>query len=369
MIITYLRSSSLSNWHMCENSYFLTYVLGLPRKSNKKADKGTITHKVMECLAKAKLEFQKNPDAKFVSIEDDALGKIDKIDRDLFLKPYQLSNKEVELINSTRLNRQVYAAGCNLNYNHIRYGVEIVENFTKIAYEYYTSSRDHDWKPVDFKDCSNWVWMILDGYGRRFDPRTRKILMPELSFNIEIDKDWAKYQFDSVSGNLALKGTIDLVTEIDDNTIEIIDFKTGSRLDWATGETKNFKKLCDDKQLMLYYYVATKLFTNKNIILTIYFVRDGGPYSICFDEHDIPRIEKMIRENFEDIKQNKLPKLRDPSQKDFVCNKLCDFYKTKIGKENTCKAIHKEIVQLGMSKVIETRTQQGFTVDYYEAPG
>jgi hypothetical protein len=323
----------------------------------------------MECLAKTKLALQNNPEDKFVSIKDEALGLVELLDREEFLKPYQLTNKEVETINSTRLNKQVYVSDCKLSYGHVRYGVEIVERFIDLAYKYYTNDRDHDWKPVDFKDCTNWTWMALEGYNRKFDPRKMKILMPELSFNMEIKKDWAKYSYDGIEGNLALKGTIDLVTELDDQTIEIQDYKTGSRLDWSTGQTKDFKKLCNDKQLMLYYYVAKQLYPDKNIILTIFFVRDGGPYSICFDEHDIPKIEKMLRENFEDIKQNKLPKLRDPSQKDFICNRLCDFYKTKIGKENTCKAIHKEIVQLGMSNVIKNRTQKGFSVDYYEAPG
>lgn len=369
MIITYLRSSSIGNWHTCEHSYFLTYVLGLPRKSNKKADLGTICHKSLEILAKIKMEFQNNPEKRFVSVTDDTLGLIENIDKELFLKPYQLSNKEIEVINSTRLNKDVYITDCKLQYGHVRYGVEIVEQLIRMSYEYYTSTRDHDWKPVDFKNCTNWTWMALERYNGSFDPRKSKILMPELSFNLEIDKDWAKYDFNGTEGRLALKGTIDLVTEIDDETIEIVDYKTGQRKDWATNEKKDYKKLCNDKQLMLYYYVAKKMFPNKHIILTIYFLRDGGPYSICFDEEDIPRIEKMLRENFEDIKQNKLPKLRDPSQKDFMCNRLCDFYKDKIGNENVCKAIHKELVQLGMSKVVETRTRKGFTVDYYEAPG
>jgi hypothetical protein len=354
---------------MCQHQYFLTYILGLPRRSNKKADKGTIVHKVYECLAKTKLEIQNNPNAEYVSINDDAIGLVTDIKVSDFLKPYMLSNSEVEAINSTRLNKSVYVKDCKINYGHIRYGVELVEKFLNLCYDYYTSNSEHTWKPVDFKDCTNWAWMGLDGWGGKFDPRRKTVVMPELSFDVEIKEEWAKYSINNQEKYLRLKGTIDLVTSLDENTLEIQDLKTGSRLDWATGEVKDFKKLCNDKQLMLYYYVAKKMFPDKNIILTIHFVRDGGPYSICFDEYDLPRIEKMLRENFEDIKQNKLPKLRDPSQKDFMCNRLCDFYKDKIGNENVCKAIHKELIQLGMSKVIETRTRKGFTVDYYEAPG
>jgi len=50
MIITYVRSSSYNNYSYCEMQYFMTYVLGHQSKSGKKADMGTMVHKVMEVL-------------------------------------------------------------------------------------------------------------------------------------------------------------------------------------------------------------------------------------------------------------------------------------------------------------------------------
>jgi hypothetical protein len=58
---------------MCEQQYCLEYVIGYRSPSNKKADKGTIVHKVLEILAGIKLSEQKN-DSYY---EDDILGKID----------------------------------------------------------------------------------------------------------------------------------------------------------------------------------------------------------------------------------------------------------------------------------------------------
>ena len=63
-----------------------------------------------------------------------------------------------------------------------------------------------------------------------------------------------------VQGQLAIKGTIDLVTKINDDTIEVVDWKTGRRMDWATGEVKDYKKLESDPQLLLYYYAISKLY-------------------------------------------------------------------------------------------------------------
>ena len=51
MIVTYIRSSSYNNYDFCQMQYFLTYVLGHRSDSNKKADMGTMVHKVMEILA------------------------------------------------------------------------------------------------------------------------------------------------------------------------------------------------------------------------------------------------------------------------------------------------------------------------------
>ena len=77
MICTYIRSSSYNNYAYCEMQYFITYVLGHQSDSGKRAEIGTITHKVMEVLAKLKHFVQDNPSKIKISIKDDALGKID----------------------------------------------------------------------------------------------------------------------------------------------------------------------------------------------------------------------------------------------------------------------------------------------------
>jgi len=692
MIVSYLRSSSISNFSFCEHQYFLTYGLGLKSPSNKKADKGTTVHKVMECLALIKKKMQDCEDDVF-SIEDDALGVIENIIRKDVLKPYELSDLETETINKTRINKSTYITPCKLPYKSKRYGVDLVEKLIRLSYDYYVEQNSHhEWKPVDFKDCTNWSWMVLEHNNGQFDPRKSNIVYPEPHFDLTIEDDWAKFKYNDpktnqlIEGNLSIKGTIDCVTDLGDGIYEIVDYKglpveteiptpngwstmgdlkigdlvfdingnetkvlvksskkikpcykitfddkstvicdnehlwylndgttveitklkigdtisltkpiqtkkidlpidpylfgvwlgnkknklgeiisgdkfifdkikakgysllknkrkkiknqkvlysktvlntanifkelnvlnnkhipqiylrasfeqrldllrglldsegyinsarkqvvitnsnkkfpedvkqlllslgqkpyqavngmafglgantspiffkpvdinpfslprkhnrvkkewglgkssvreiksirkvedretqcisvdspsntylctknfipthnTGQRLDWATGKEKDYKKLQNDTQLLLYHYAAHRLFPEaKQIILTIFFVRDGGPFSMCFEHKDILQLKKILKETFNTIKNCEVPKLQDASQKSFKCTRLCHFYKTKIGKENTCMAIHKDIKKHGIDYVVKKHSGKDFDVNYYESPG
>ena len=231
---------------MCPMQYFIEYNLGHRSPSNKKADKGTIVHKVLEILAFVKLNIQNNNRY----FEDDIIGPVDIT---------------------------------NYNLDHI----------TEQVYHYYTSQfTHHKWTDRDYKDCHKWVYKAIEYGDGMFDPRNREIVEPEQHFDITIDKEWAKYSYDTkeghLEGQLSIKGTIDLITKVNDNTYEVIDWKTGRRLDWATGQEKTLKKLHDDPQLMLYYYAVHHLYPDiENIMVSIDFINDGGMFSVCFSKDNL----------------------------------------------------------------------------------
>lgn len=269
---------------MCEQQYFIEYVLGWRGPSGQKADKGTIVHKVLEILAVIKQAQQNNQE----EINDDLLGRI-----------------------STD----------NYNLNTIIHDV----------YEYYTTrTPHHKWATKDYKDCHAWTYKAIDFNDGMFDPRNRNILCPEQHFDFEIKKPWAKYNYKlpdgkNLEGNLAMKGTIDLITLVNEDTIEIIDWKTGRRLDWATGQEKTQEKLETDPQLRIYHYAIKHLYPHiKHIIFSIYYINDGGPFTVCFDDKDLASTEDMLRAKFNTIKAVKRPKLK----KSWMCTKLCHFGKT-----------------------------------------
>jgi hypothetical protein len=329
---------------MCEQQYFVEYNLGIRSPSGLKADKGTIVHKVLEILAFIKQAHQN----KTSTIDDDIVGKID-------VNKYSL------------------------------------DSIIQTVYDYYSSNfKHHNWKDKDYNDCYNWVYKAINYHNGAFDPRNKTIVCPEQRFDIEIDKPWASYKYElpneTLEGNLAIKGTIDLITKVNDDTLEIVDWKTGRRLDWATGQEKTQEKLEKDPQLRIYHYAIQKLYPNiKHVIVTIFFINDGGPFSVCFGENDLKDTETMLRDKFEYIKKTQKPRLN----KTWMCSKLCHFGKTTF--ENTtvsalkeyrdnqltpvgqymtkCEQIKHDIEIKGMPLVLDEYTVPGYTVGKYKAPG
>lgn len=329
---------------MCEQQYFLEYVLGWRGPSNQKADKGTICHKVLELLAIIK-QNQQNSESTF---NDDIVGLVDTD-----------------------------------NYS--------LDDLIEKTYLYYTQQfSHHKWSDKDFSDCKSWVYKAINYNNGMFDPRNRNILCPEQHFDLVIDKPWSKYKYETddgiLEGNLGLKGTIDLITKVDENTLEIVDWKTGKRLDWATGQEKTHEKLQSDPQLMIYHYAISHLFPQYDyIIVTIYFINDGGPFSIMFDKSDLQRTEDMLKNKFEIIKKNKKPRLHQS----WMCGKLCHFGKTtfqgshispiveyrdnqnckKDSVMTKCEQVKHDIDIKGMDEVVREYKAQGHSFGKYKAPG
>jgi ATP-dependent helicase/DNAse subunit B len=322
-------------------SYFITYNLGYQQLSGKRADLGTIVHKVMEVLASLKKELQDNPKSKKITIIDDALGEIYTTESGLFKKPIvnQLANK---------------------------------------SFEFYTNRSPHNaFSSNDKETCIEMCWSALNFNNGQFDPRKRDIVAAEPHFDIPIEEDWAKYTYTMpdgkvISGQLAIKGTIDLITKINDDTIEVVDYKTGRRLDWATGEEKTYKKLCSDPQLLLYNYAISKLFPQyKQIIMSIFFIKDGGPFSICFDKEDHHKFLEMLKDRFKDIQQNNTPKPISQDRSNWKCTKLCHYCKNTWENSDLsmCVYVDNYLKEHGMDKTIADCSRKGFSINFYEAPG
>ena len=344
MIITYFRSSSYGTHNMCEQQYFFDYVMGYRSPSNKKADKGTIVHKVLEILAFVKYYEQK----KQYTFVDDIVGEVDIYSYDLDL---------------------------------------IIDQ----VYHHYTTAFDHHaWSEKDKSDCSKWVYKAINYGNGMFDPRKRNVLCPEQQFDITIEKPWAKFDYDyqgnKLTGNLAIKGTIDLITTINEDTLEIIDWKTGRRLDWATGQEKTQEKLEKDPQLMIYYYAISRLYPNiKSCIFTIYFINDGGPFSMTFDESDLHKTEYLLKQKYDHIRNCSNPRL----SKSWKCTKLCHYGKSTFKDTNIdplieyrdgqtcqkdnfmtmCEQLKDDTQLYGIDRVVDKYTRLEYNVGHYEAPG
>ena len=337
----------------------MEYMLGWRGESNKKADKGTIAHKALEICALAKKAEQDGEE----SFTDDIVGEV-------------------------------------LSAN---YDPEYLEGIIQKVYKYYSTQFSHHnqhprnkWTAKDYKDCSAWVWKALRINDGMFDPRKRNVVDAEPHFDITIEEDWAAYEYningETLKGQLGLKGTIDLVTDLGDGVYEVIDWKTGRRLDWATGAIKDQNKLFSDAQLRLYHYAVSHMYPHiKSFLFTIYFINDGGPFTVQFQEQDMPKTKEMVMKKFQFIKDTEQPELirtLDPKQK-WKCSKLCHAGKstfegthiqpikemrpgqvTRYGECMTkCEQVKYMIGKHGIDHVTENCRQEGFNFASYKAPG
>jgi len=300
--------------------------------SNKKAEKGNVVHKSLELLANKKLCLQN--------------GASSFVDNEL--------KKEFSTIETSP------------------------ESVILDAFNHYKNKSIHEWDSKDFKDCEKWTWDTLLFNNGMFSPLTRNILMPEQYFDIEIKYPWAKYEYyiedgTVLSGNLRIKGTMDLITRVDKKTIEYIDWKTGERKNWATGKEKNYDDFYKDFQLRLYHYALYQLYPEEeNIIVTIYFNKSGGPFSLCFHKDDINTTVEMIRHEFEKIKACHFPtRIIDYGKDRWKCERLCKFYKEKYQDSDMsiCDFMNKEVIQLGMNRAYLKHANKNTISSYGDGGG
>jgi ATP-dependent exoDNAse (exonuclease V) beta subunit len=266
VIVTYLRSSLLNTFDACENRAFLQYNLGLESPSNLAATKGSIVHKVLECMALAKQAIQNDKqeyDAEELGILP--IDTKDDIDLLLHLSVNLYAEKEPQL----------------------------------------TISK------ADIKECKVWIQNAITWHNGAYDPRKLLIVQPEQHFNFEIKENWAKYEYNigdaHLIGYLGLKGTIDLIS-MEDQQLLVTDYKTGLRKNWKTFKTKEYSDLEQDIQFLLYYYAVSYLYPeHDSILFTVFFVKDGGPFTFLYNREMLPQIESRIRKYFEEMKRVQVP--------------------------------------------------------------
>ena len=276
---------------------------------------GTITHKVMQILGDKKLAMLNGQD--FVNDED--IGKKLSLD----------DCDNIGLIND-------------------------------IAFDYYSSNfPEVNITEADRRTCGRWAEKAVAYNNGALDPRNQNIFATELFFDFEIKKPWAKYSYEldgkTIEGYLAIKGTVDLIVKQSDGYYEIIDYKTGKRINWATGEEKTHEKLQGDTQLLLYYYALKNMYPDFEFSISIYYINAGGLFSMAFDEDDYQKAESILKEKFEQIRNIQYPKLLSDQNTHWKCQKLCKFsepYK-KGAKKSLCQHMRDEIVKKGVNTVVE----------------
>lgn len=322
MLVCYHRSSSLGTLEFCEQQYFLEYNLGFKNKTNRRALMGTIVHRVMQILGDKNLA-QKNK-----------VGKV--------------INDDIK----------------NLTYKKC----DDIPYITELCFDYYQeNTHDLELKPKDLKTCVDWVERAITYKNGQLDPRSQNIFATELFFDIEIKKPWAKYSYEingeKIEGNLFIKGTVDVIAQESDKYFQILDYKTGKRINWATGEVKTYEKLQKDTQLLLYYYALKNMYPDWEFYVSIYYINNhkidgklvkGGLFDIVFDEDDYNKAENILKQKFEYIKNVQHPRLLHNKNEHWKCQYLCKFSEEweKSGK-STCQFFRDMVRSDGVVRTIE----------------
>jgi ATP-dependent helicase/DNAse subunit B len=330
MIVCYHRSSSLGTLEFCQQKYFLQYNLSFKDKTNKKALMGTIVHKVMQTLGDKKIAMNNG----LKKVEDEETGKTLTLDE----------CDDLKLLND-------------------------------IAFDYYSSNfPEVDITDADRRTCLRWAEKAVayrDGF---LDPRNQDVYATELFFDFEIKKPWAKYSYDLggeiIEGYLSIKGTVDLILSQGGDYYEILDYKTGKRLNWATGEEKTLESLQKDTQLLLYYYALKNEYPDREFAVSIYYINSGGLFSLVFDEEDYAKAEDILKKKFEQIRNIQNPRLLSKGNRHWKCQKLCKFSEPwKDTDKSVCQHISDEVRKKGVNAVVEEYGDIGKITTYGDGGG
>ncbi len=307
MLVVYLRSSSMGTFKMCEWDYFLTYQMGLDKPAGKKARIGNCMHKALELLARKKNSEQKGEK----TFSEPESGKTFKVD-------------------------------------------EITEDY---AYHFGLSSYDSsDFTKGDLITANEMFYNTLSG---PYNPLKHEIVEPELFFDIEIQEPWAKYKQYSpyedkeIEGALRVRGTMDLIVKGHDGILHYIDWKTGARLNWNVSPPteKTMEDFMKDPQLLLYYFALKTIYPDKEVQMTIHYLKDGGPFTLPYGDEEYQKAKDTIKKYFDEIINVKKPnRIKDGKGKlPLACRSFCHWGKTL--DENgvsLCDSYHNKYQQLGM---------------------
>lgn len=279
MQIKSVSASSYETWQWCQWKWFLTYNLGFRDESGPAAYIGQLAHKYLEVLSRLSIR-QRYKDSKYWDTE--YLWTI-------VYNSFQKRNKNI---------------------------LEEV-------------------KADKIKDIKNGLKYLMTS---RYSPINTNTIGSEQYFSQYIERPvfYLKQNQTNDPVYLRINGIIDRIDKVDDETIEIIDYKTGTRTNYnsKTREKKDSQFLSEQIQPRIYHLAAQKLYPwAKNILVTFIFIADGGPVTIPFSKEDAEDTIEKIKLHYQDIRFSESP----TKTVTWKCKSMCWF-----GKTGLCDELWKE---------------------------
>lgn len=259
MRVVKCSASAIGLYNHCPFSYFMHYILGMESKAGKAALQGTIVHQALEWMIKLRKRGKTNVDPMWLLHR--------AWDEHTAATP-AISIRKV----TTRIDKETGGFKEAADFKKCRVALEAVLN-------------DPYYHPYKIKPIDSERWFALEMPGEEWQC---------------LDKDGKIHQF-------AVRGFIDLVHEIDKDTIEIADWKTGARKDFYTQQPIDEALLMREVQPRLYHLAAYFLYPQyKNILITFYYTNDGGPITIALSQDDLAMTIAALYRFFTTIRRDTL---------------------------------------------------------------
>lgn len=240
MKVVRCSASAIGTYTHCPFSYYLHYILGMETRAGKAALQGTITHKVLEIMGKR---------TKRGKGEIDPMMLLDHVWDRLTAKSPEIAIRRV----TTRIDKETGGFKEAADFKKCRVALEAI-----LANPYYNPYN------LNILDCERWFAIELPG------------------------EEWECVDQEGKSHQFTVRGFLDLVHEIDQDTLEIVDWKTGKRTSFYSQEEIDEEVLMREVQPRLYHLAAYFLYPKyKNIIITFYYANSGGPVTISLSNDDL----------------------------------------------------------------------------------
>ena len=301
-----LSASKMKTYKMCQFKYFLSYGLYAPQKPSFAAELGTELHWLYEMYAQAVLKGKDEDGRTTEDIERDwkkILQKRAFVDLDSWQWCRHVGKVEKSCSTCPAFSEE--DSMCTLVNKK-------TEDFNGCPWNAWT-------------EAQNMVTRVLSPTGPAdiFTPG-KKIVGTEDSFQIE---------FEALDGHLVtLNGLIDMVVELDEDTLEIIDYKTGRF-------KMTYKDAEKDLQLRLYYLACRRKYPQyKHHMVTIMYVNEGiKSITPAFGDKTEEELLVEIAEIYNEIKAIEYPeRIRDGrdgrDRPSHICKYLCNM--------ELCDAVH-----------------------------
>ena len=250
----------------------------------------------------------------------------------------QIAHKVLELLSRAKIgNKPISSKVWDYNY------------LWNIVFNHYSKKNPETAGKIDKSKLKNVCKKLVELINHPVEsPLVCNTLSSEQSFGIELKypefitpKEWL-HPNETGTKYFSIRGIIDRIDKLDGETIEIVDYKTGQSSSFLSQDKKKKEPsdLKKEVQPGMYFLASKTLYPwAKNVLTTFNYITDGGPISVPYCDADLPDILKMIRTQYNLIKNDNNPQ----RNRTWRCKNFCPFG----NKTGICNRIWAEKEELG----------------------